>query len=540
VTSRPHSTVADALTATAQRYPGAPALTFLDAGLRERAYTYRSLWNAVGKIASALAAARLPPRAPVGILLQTQESQTLHYLAALSTGLVPAILTPPNRKLHQGLFEQTLRATVRTCGFSAIFSDLDLVDLNVTVLEPFSARRRSEGSIPTHAVPADVALLQFSSGTTGIKRGVTLADRAVLNQIRSYGDAIGLSPGDRILSWLPLYHDMGFIACLNMPLATGAHCIMINPMDWVSRPALFMHAASKYRATLSWNPNFAYAFMANRIAEGQSSGVDLSSLRGLVNCSEPATQHSQGKFAHRFAPNGLRADVFWGCYAMAETTFAVTHCVSSDTGYLDGTGPTRGDVSVRLPQLSVGRPIPGVELRVLGEDGGEMPERAIGELFVSSPFSFGGYFNNAEDTASVTSGAGYRTGDLGYRVGDHFFVSGRRKELIIVSGTNVYAQDAEEIAAEASGVIAGRVVAFSEFDDMLQTERLVILAETDQPADRTTEICMAIRQRIASGLSVGNFEVHLIPARWLVKSSSGKISRIANREKWRARVAQPK
>jgi acyl-CoA synthetase (AMP-forming)/AMP-acid ligase II len=459
----------------------------------------------------------------------------LHYLAALALGLTPAILTPPNRKLNREYYAETMRAVANYCRFSAVVTDVPGLDLGATVLEAGNLRgARRPGRLPPPGATG-AALLQFSSGTTGIKRGVLVSDRAALLQLGAYAEAIGLRRDDRILSWLPLYHDMGFIACLNLPLLFGVHCVQMHPLDWVARPAMYLQAASAYRATLGWNPNFAYAFMAERARPADLEGVRLGSLRGLVNCSEPVTYESQNRFLAAFSAYGLRPDAFWGCYAMAETTFALTHGRSSDGGYLDHRGPAEGaPLRASLPLVSVGRPIRGVELAVVNGEGRRQPERALGELWVRSPFNFTGYFNNLEATAAALQGGWYRTGDVGYRVGDEFFVCSRKKDLLIVGGVNVFPQDIEDLVSQTDGVHPGRVAAFSEFDPRHQTDKVVVLAESGAPEPEQADLIVRIRQRILAALQVANFEIHLVPPGWLIKSSAGKIARKPNQAKWAA------
>ena len=519
--------------ATADLYPDAPAFTFLDADLNARVYSYRELLDASADIAGRLTRIGLKKNTPLGILLQSQEHQIIHYLAAMSAGLIPAILTPPNRKLRRDIFEKTIRSLVENCRFSAIITDVDNLDTDVILLEPTTLRIVHHSH--RDADPIDhTALLQFTSGTTGIKRGVKISHDAALHSLHGYAEAIGLNRSDIILSWLPLYHDMGFIACLNMPLAFGVHCIMLNPLEWVANPGLFVQAASRYRATLSWNPNFAYAFMSERVRQEQLENIDLSSLRGLVNCAEPVTVESQRRFQTRFEPCGLRADVFRGCYAMAETTFALTDGCSTDQGYFDQHGPVASDLVVKLPQISVGRALAGVELAVAGDDFQQLSDRQIGELWVKSSFLFSGYHNNPEATASAMHQEWYKTGDFGYRIGQEYYVCSRKKDLLILNGVNVFPQDVEELVSSIGGVTAGRVVAFSQFSEQFQSEMLIVLAESGVLPSEESDVNIRIRQAILAMLQVANFHVHLVPPMWLVKSSSGKIARQANKIKWLA------
>jgi fatty-acyl-CoA synthase len=520
----------------AEREPAAPALTFLDTRLEAVSYSYGQLFARVDEIAGRLARHRLDPAAPFGILSSSQETQVLHYLAALSLGLTPAILTPPNRKLNPEYFLATTRAVIAYGGFSAVVTDLEDLELGATTLAPDSVELRRRGTVPLSDGAAGAAFLQFSSGTTGIKRGVLVGHEAALAQLDAYGKALGLGAGDCIVSWLPLYHDMGFVACLNLPLAHGAHCVMMNPLDWVANPVMYLEAATRYRATLGWNPNFAYAFMAERVRD--ADGIDLSSLRGLVNCSEPVTHRSQQLFADRFAAHGAAADVFVGCYAMAETTFALTHAWSTQTEGLDRAGPE--DLQSRgaaLPLVSVGIPIEGVELAVADSDGNPLSERRIGELVARAPFTFAGYYGNEADTVRAFRDGWYRTGDLGYRVGESFFVCGRHKDLVIVGGVNVHPQDIEEVAGSVDGARPGRVAAFAEHDGRAETERVTVLIESSSAGAERTRLVMDARQAILASLQIANFGVEVVPPGWLIKSSSGKMARSANREKWARETA---
>lgn len=518
------------------------ALTFVESADETVSYTYESLFERVEQLATRLATRYENPTAPLGLLLASQEDQVIHYLAALSIGAVPAIITPPNRKLNRDYYAQTMSGVLRRCQFGALVTDVDDLDFEELQMTPNDLEVRSGGRPSNHDVVSpriDASFMQFSSGTTGIKKGVLVEDEAVLNQLKSYSAALQLSDEDCIVSWLPLYHDMGFIACLNMPLAYGVHTVMIDSIDWVSNPAIYLRKVSEHRGTLSWHPNFAYAFMAKRVHDSAIEGVDLSSLRGLVNCSEPVTYDSQWSFLERFKGRGLADDVFKGCYAMAETTFALTHGESDDPGYLDPVGPTDHARSQGHAQyVSVGCPLPGVELKIMDPDRRvELPEREMGEIWVSSPFNFSGYFNDEVATSAAFVGDWYRTGDLGYRVGSAFYVVGRAKDLLVVAGVNVFPQEIEEVVSQVEGVNPGRVSAFSVFDEKLQTERVVVVAESDgHDGPDKGRIVLEIRQRILAGFQIGNFEVSLVPRQWLVKSTSGKIARNANRQKWLEKV----
>jgi acetyltransferase-like isoleucine patch superfamily enzyme/acyl carrier protein len=366
------------------------------------------------------------------------------------------------------------------------------------------------------------AFLQYSSGTTGLKKGVTVSHRALLWQVETYADAIGAGPGDRIASWLPLYHDMGLIACFFLPLIRKVSVVAISPFDWVKRPSLWVEAVAKNRATLSWLPNFAYNHLAATVREEEIAGMSLDSLRGVVNCSEPIIATSHATFLERFSRHGFAPEALAASYALAENTFAAT---SGGFGR-----PLLHDDSLGRPLVSSGSPLPETDVRIVGDDGSELDERREGEVLLRSPSLMNGYDGNAEATAAALVDGWYRTGDLGYLADGELFVTGRKQDLIIVGGKNIYPQDVEAVVNEVGGVIPGRVVAFGVPREELGTESLVILAESDESNDPVLrrEVHAAVAEH--SDLVPG--DVLLLPPRTLVKSTAGKISRSENRRRY--------
>ena len=225
--------------------------TFLDARLAATTFTGAGLLARVDELAGRLGALGIDRDGPLGILASSQETQVVHFLAALAAGRKPALLTPPNRKLHPAHYLEMLEGVTRRCRFAAIVSEIEAPAVAATLLEPETLRPIQECAGPPAVAVGAASFLQFSSGTTGIKRGVLVSDAAALAQIDAYAGAIDLSAGDTIVSWLPLYHDMGFMACMLTPLARGTHTVMLNPLDWVARPSLYLRAVSAWRGTLS-------------------------------------------------------------------------------------------------------------------------------------------------------------------------------------------------------------------------------------------------------------------------------------------------
>ncbi len=242
----------------------------------------------------------------------------------------------------------------------------------------FSALRGRERA------PEDIVLLQHSSGTTGLQKGVALSHAAVFRQLDAYADAIRLRPDDTIVSWLPLYHDMGLIAGFILPVLRGIPLVLMSPFDWVRAPYKLLQAVSRHRGTLSWLPNFAYNFCAQKIRDRDLEGVDLSSWRAVINCSEPMHFKSHAMFRERFAAHGLSPAALATCYAMAENVFAVTQggidapvtvdAVSQRSLLIDRMARPAADGEAAMNMLSCGRPL----RQRRGEDRGRRPPRASG------------------------------------------------------------------------------------------------------------------------------------------------------------------
>ncbi|MCX7607825.1 MAG: AMP-binding protein, partial [Anaerolineales bacterium] len=350
-------------------------------------------------------------------------------------------------------------------------------------------------------------------------------------------------PGDVFVSWLPLYHDMGLIACWLMPILMGYPLVLMSPFDWVRAPYRLFQAVSNYRGTLSWLPNFAYNFCAQKVRDRDLEGVDLSSWRAVSNCSEPMRWESHQLFYERFARYGLRYEALTTCYAMAENVFAVTQggidapvvFEDVDRESLQVEKIARpafgGRPSVRM--LGAGKPIEGTLVRIVDEKGRTLPDRHVGEIALKSNCMLTEYYHRPDATAKAFLDGWYLTGDYGYMVDGELFINGRKKDLIIVGGKNIYPQDLEMLAYEVPGVHPGRASAFGIFNEVTGTEDVVMVVEvdTDIPEERE-KIAEAVRLAVNRGSAVVLRYVHVVGKHWLVKTSSGKTARSANREKF--------
>ncbi len=499
---------------------------------------------------AAAAAAELEarPGERVALLMPHTDRLVALFFGVILRGAVPSIIAWPTAKMDPAKYRRNVHAVVSRLGAQWIVTEHTMAaELGAsigeaTVVDAAALELTATGA-PALAQPIDVErplFIQFSGGTTGTQKSVPISLKKLHEQLVAYDARIALAAADRVISWLPLYHDMGLVACLLMPFAYRLPLTMFAPMEWVMDPGRFLAAVGRDRATLAWLPNFAYAFMAKK-ARLPQEGVDLAPLRALVNCSEPVRAESMAAFAERFAEHGFDRRALHACYAMAEATFAVTQTTADDPPRelaVSREGLGRGRLEPRAGErvlVSCGRPIPSVEVRV------DAAEGAIGEIALRGPFIMDDYLIGPGETPRwAFDGEWYKTGDLGAVVDGHLYVTGRKKDVIIVGGINVFPEDLELAAGEVPGIHAGRVVAMGIDDPELGTERLVIVAEVDDDADlaRADELEEAVRRSALTVAGVAPNHAFIVPPRWIVKSTAGKISRSETRarvlERWDA------
>ncbi|HRQ23607.1 MAG TPA: AMP-binding protein, partial [Anaerolineales bacterium] len=279
------------------------------------------------------------------------------------------------------------------------------------------------------------------------------------------------------------------------------------------------------------------------IRERNREGVDLSSWRAIINCSEPVHVESHDLFFEKFSAYGLKKSALQTCYAMAENVFAVTQSPLDGMPVVDVIDretfmtkrlatPPKPD-SPTLKMTSSGHPIPNTRIRIVDEAFNDLPNRHVGEIAVQSDCMLTEYFNRPDATEAAIKYGWYLTGDYGYIADGELYVSGRKKDLIIVGGKNVYPQDLESLASEVNGVHAGRTVAFGIYDEEEGTEEVVIIAEAESTSPSEQEaIADAIRKHITKSSAIALRHVKVVDDKWIIKTSSGKTARSANKEKF--------
>ena len=524
--------------------------------LHEETERWAKIWLGLG----------LVPRSVVFIVLQHCTEMYPVFLGAMRAGLIPSLMPFPSAKQdaqlywrsHQDLFNRVLPACVVT------YADLlepirRIADLATCQVVDVARVTDAPGvKLPLASDvddPGCIAVLQHSSGTTGLKKGVALTWRQIRDQAESVAHALNATGDDRIVSWLPIYHDMGLIATFLLPVTLGAMVVSIDAFEWLLRPDMFLDEIARFGGTICWLPNFAFNHLIR--TRDRDRHYDLSSMRAVIDCSEPCKAETIENFIQVFAPHGLRPDAVQVCYGMAEIVFAATQTPA-------GTQPRRVTIDraalserseiVQLEEgteggvrfLSVGRPIKGVELRITARTPGGMSRLArgladfgigtkrsnvttAGEIEVRGPFLFDGYFRNPAATQAGMEGSWFRSGDIGFILDGELYVCGRSKEMLIVHGRNYYANDIEALVNKLAGIKPGRVVALGMFDPVTGTEEAVVLAETTLPdVTARAELELAIKKRVFDVLNLTLRRVEIAGEGTLVKTTSGKISRNEN------------
>jgi fatty-acyl-CoA synthase len=518
------------------------------------------------------------------------------FVGALLAGHIPTMIAPPSPRMEATKYTDSFRRMLRHIRPAfAVADGATLERLDALALKEFHGSELIDASAvgasaarfePWEGDAREVAFLQHSSGTTGLQKGVALSHQSVIRHNRAYAERMKLTREDLIVSWLPLYHDMGLVACFLLPLTAGVPFVELSPFDWVLRPVSLFEQIHRHRATLCWMPNFAFQFMADSVRASQiPDGLSLRTMRAWVNCSEPVQHTAHRAFLERFAVYGACREQLTASYAMAENVFAVTqslpgeyraisvnrraftdeHRVEVDEGDtasddVDAAAQV-GDAAAdrregTLAFVSNGRPVEGTQLAVLDESERPLPENRVGELAVRGEYLFEGYFRRDDLTQqALTVGGDYKndglqddadglggktddrrwfkTGDLGFVRDGEVYVTGRLKDLVIIQGRNFYPADVERLVANVEGVAAGRVVVFGLTDERAGTEGLIVLAEAERSeGDDARRLALRIRNAVAQELDCAPRDVRVVPPRWLVKSTAGKLARADNRSKY--------
>jgi acyl carrier protein len=521
------------------------------------------------KCAEELARRGVPAGGRVALMLPTSRQFFVCYAGILLAGAVPVPIYPPFRadRIEEYAGRQSailnnaavcLLLTFRRAEAVAkllkprVKSLLGVVDaeklLDAAEKEPppapgalpafISGSRMRKGS--------DLALLQYTSGSTGDPKGVTLTHANLLANMRAIAALIQMGPGDVGVSWLPLYHDMGLIGAWLTLLLQGVPLVVMSPLAFLTRPERWLQAVSKYKGTVAAAPNFAYELCVRKISDKAMEGVDLSSWRVAMNGAEPVNPETLERFTNRFAKYGFRREAMMPVYGLAEASLGVTFPplyrgpkvdrVEREAFTIEGRAvPSQARDESAIAFVSSGMALAGHQVMVADPTGNAAPERTEGFLWFRGPSATSGYYKNDEATANLFAGGTARgageypwvdSGDRAYQADGEIYITGRVKDIIIKGGRNLYPHEVEELVSRVEGIRKGCVVAFGLKGEETGTEKLVIVAESrEEDRAKRAAVVAAINDELTRGLGLPPDRVELIRPGSIPKTSSGKLRR---------------
>lgn len=541
------STIPECLSRHAALVPDRVFCTFVTGGAAEP-ITFSHLYHFSRLYAAAFRERGVGRGDVVLIVLRHSPHLFYSFLGAMLAGAIPSFMpfpTPKQRpelywKDHENLFDRIKPKLLVTYESNAVAATdvfgaaIGIMVADNTILD--STVANASTMTCSEAQPDEIACLQHSSGTTGMKKGVMLTHRAILDHAARYSKALAFTDSDSIVSWLPLYHDMGFIACFMTSVIGGTHLVALDPFEWVMRPQILLDSIERYRPTFCWLPNFAFSHLTATAKLGTIH--DLSSIRAFIDCSEPCKARTFEAFVDRFGSSGVRPEQLHVCYAMAENVFAVTQSAPGRPATVlevDSNALALGVVRVAGPQrshrlLSCGQCVDGVELRITTVEGKEAGPDQVGEIYISSPFLCGGYYMQPDVTARRFRDGWYATGDMGFQHGGELYVTGRVDDMIIVNGRNYYAHEIEALVSAVPGAHPGRNIALGIDDDRSDATFVVVLAECSSPEFERKDLVRQIRSEVSEHLGLTLHSVLPLAPGSLIKTTSGKISRVKNKE----------
>jgi fatty-acyl-CoA synthase len=525
-----------------------PGFRFIASDLHESRLPYSGLREAAHRRAARLSALGLQKGDRAALVVADDAEFLVSFLACVAAGVVPVPIAPFETRSVEG-FRDTVAGIVREARADTLLT----LEASREKLQPLVGHRNAgrleriltmEGDLAGDAPPFrapdirpdDLCFLQFTSGSVAAPRGVMITHANLMANIALLSGPEGFGPPrtepypDLVVSWLPLFHDMGLIGCALTSLVSNVPAVIISTLAFARDPRIWLRRIHDFRGTVTYAPNFAYALVARRLRDRDLETLDLRSLRVAGCGAEPIHAPTLRAFAERLAPTGFRAESLMTSYGLAECTLAVTvrrarmplrvDAVEADAlarGEARPAGPDNGKV---LEFLSCGMALPGYDLAVLDEQGAALPDRRVGQIVARGPSVAAGYYGNPEATAATWKDGWLHTGDLGYLVEGELFVCGRLKDLVIIRGRNFHPHDIESAVRDLPGVRHGNVVAFGT--SRRGDETLVVMAETDGADPGALRRALAARVHEAIGLECRPV---LVSRGSLPKTTSGKLQR---------------
>ena len=520
---------------------------------QEKRFDYRQLDQRAKAFAAELQS-HVAPGGRVLLLMENDEHYVTGFLACLYAGAIAVPVFPPETVKEQHMArllaiaaDARAQCIVTTRDGVPLLNDAGTMQLNgipvLTVDTVDSDRSRDWQAFEPQV--EDIAFLQYTSGSTAVPKGVMVSHHNLMTNARAFEEGMSIAADDIFVSWLPLYHDMGLIGGLLQPLHRGVPVILMTPKFFIERPVRWLEIISRYRATVSGAPNFAFQLCADRVRDSQLQTLDLSCWRVAFCGAEPVRRNTMRAFVERFEPAGFFAGTIYPCYGLAEATLFVTGGVRGEGMKAQQFSPEllaqgRAEIAEQgIPVVACGFPASSHSIRIVDPESRiTLPDDQVGEIWASGDSLAQGYWQHPQETAKVFvqhDGVRWlRTGDLGFVHARQLYLMGRLKDLIIVRGQNIYPQDIELIIEdEVDAVRKGRVAVFSVESE--EGEGIGVAAEISRNLQKLIS-AETLVQVLAEAVSAGCHEplsvaVLLNPGA-LPKTSSGKLQRAACRQGW--------
>jgi acyl-CoA synthetase (AMP-forming)/AMP-acid ligase II len=533
--------VLDRICARARERPSEVALQFAGADAEPTILTWGELFRMANQAAGGLAAQGLRRGDRLLLSMPTGPHYVATLLGAFLAGVVPASLHPVDRTNDSAASSVEFGQLLSAVSPRLVVSPLPLPWSAVPVITPerLLNSSRATAEFRNWARASETAYIQFTSGSTGRPRGLALTWPAILANVRTMAAATPVTERDHMVSWLPMYHDMGLFGATLTILYVGAGLTLIDTGVFMNNPLLWFRVIHAVRATMTVTPPSALQ-VCNRLLSRRSVDWDLSSLNHIICGAEPVSHRFVRTIANGLGRLGVRSATLRPVYGLAEATLAVTFPPGGREPGVDFVDrPAFETKAVAMPAaetamdvqawVSVGNPLPGIDLKIVDANDAELPERSAGRLLVRSPSLFSGVYEAGR--FSARQGEWLDTGDLGYLAMGELYITGRRKDIIISHGRNLSPDRLEELACLVNGV--RRAAAFGVFEDDKMTERVIVLAEVRGRELASAEARDALRMQLRAALASAGYLIDaVLPVGkgQLPLTTSGKIRRQQCRE----------
>lgn len=492
----------------------------------------------------------------VVIVAETHPNFLRGFFACQYAGLIPAPVPVPIQLGSRAGYVRKTRDLLISAHATAVFTPESILPLVNEACKDidmkFIGDIQSLSDHPVnpdielyHAKPEDTAYIQFTSGSTKFPRGVVIEQKAVLSNLaRIISHGIKITPQDRAISWLPFYHDMGLVGLVLSPIASQTSVDYLDTRDFAMRPRRWLEIMSMNKTTITFSPPFGYELVERRLRESKKLDYDLRHWRIAGIGAETIRPEPLARFSRLLKPSGFSESAFLPCYGMAECSLAISFADLDKpivTESVDGELLAESKIAVRTKTgsnsgriakfVDCGPALPDHTIEIRDPQGNPLSDRKVGVIHVKGPSVMSHYFDNSEETEITLKNGWLNTGDIGFLLDGHIFITGREKDLIIINGRNIWPQDIEHLAEEQPEIRTGDALAFSAPGFNNETTIVLVMQCRERDEKTRANIIQRVESAVLEEIGVRCF-IKLVPPHTLPRTSSGKLSRSAARRNY--------